>query len=431
MFMRKKFVILIFLFFSCFPMIVQAAGSITVSTGSLSIQNGGSQTFYVTASNAAGRVNISSSNAGVASVSSTSEWVENGSIPITVYGRSAGTASITISVVDAATFDEEPLSNTYSIHVNVYNPAPRPSPYTGVDNRSTNNSLKSLQVKDYSLNKVDDTHYTLEVKNSVEKIVIEGEVEDGKATVTGLGEVSLKVGENIIDIVVTAENGSTKTYSITVNRRDNHYAIKSIKEALKDEEEVIIVLGEEDDVIVQNDLEEIKKTEKMIRFSRYDENKEEVYSIVVDGSSLSSTEDIHVGGQLFFTEEEKFDKLVGYRKGISFEFLKQDAFPSGVSLRLPIKDFFKEEDQVSIYTYHPETNKVERIYKNLKVENGYVEIPLKDSSHYFVSKADITIDKDVKTKIGDSCIVAACVEFVILIIMTGIIIHLSFKRKKK
>ena len=46
------------------------------------------------------------------------------------------------------------------------------------------------------------------------KIVIKGTLSDSKAKVNGLGEITLKVGENVINITVTAENGSKKVYTI-------------------------------------------------------------------------------------------------------------------------------------------------------------------------------------------------------------------------
>lgn len=60
--------------------------------------------------------------------------------------------------------------------------------------------------------------YSIDVANSVKKIELFGEASDKSATVTGLGEHNLVVGENKLKVTVTAKNGVTRTYYITVNR---------------------------------------------------------------------------------------------------------------------------------------------------------------------------------------------------------------------
>lgn len=88
-----------------------------------------------------------------------------------------------------------------------------------------NNSLKSLTIDKNKLtpefNK-DKTEYSLIVNGDVEKITIKAEAEEGSATVSGTGEISLKEGLNKIEIVVTAENGEKKVYTINVTRKEKN-----------------------------------------------------------------------------------------------------------------------------------------------------------------------------------------------------------------
>ena len=108
-----------------------AAGGIGVSTGSLSMTTGGSASFTVSASNAAGRVDISSSNSGVARVSIGSVFLDNSSSTVTVTGVAAGTATITIRATDMTTYDDENITGatrTVSVTVNAPAPAPNPTP---------------------------------------------------------------------------------------------------------------------------------------------------------------------------------------------------------------------------------------------------------------------------------------------------------------
>ena len=89
---------------------------------------------------------------------------------------------------------------------------------TRPDNRSTNNYLSSLEVSGFSLkfNK-NTTSYDLQGNNS--STVIKASKEDSKATISGdIGTKSLNYGTNTFKIVVTAENGSQRTYTIYITR---------------------------------------------------------------------------------------------------------------------------------------------------------------------------------------------------------------------
>ncbi len=88
---------------------------------------------------------------------------------------------------------------------------------------SKNNNLSSLSVEGYELTPAfnkDTLEYSTSVPSTTEKITIKGAVEDKTATVVGLGEFAVSEGENKFEITVTAQNGSTKTYSVKVNVED-------------------------------------------------------------------------------------------------------------------------------------------------------------------------------------------------------------------
>ena len=113
--------------------------------------------------------------------------------------------------------------NTFNVTVKAENGASKI--YTIVitkpDNRSQDNSLASLSAKpvDLKFNK-NTTSYSFKVENSVKSINIEAKASDSKAKVSGTGTKTLNDYANTFSIVVTAENGSTKTYTIRVIRKD-------------------------------------------------------------------------------------------------------------------------------------------------------------------------------------------------------------------
>lgn len=65
------------------------------------------------------------------------------------------------------------------------------------------------------------TEYDLIVDLSVDNIEIDAKAEDEKADIYISGNKDLQEGENTIYIVVTAENGTKKTYKINVTKTDD------------------------------------------------------------------------------------------------------------------------------------------------------------------------------------------------------------------
>ena len=90
---------------------------------------------------------------------------------------------------------------------------------------SRNNNLKSLTVEGGELTPVfskDITEYNVTLPVDTTKAIISGAVEDGTASVIGLGEVDVVDGLNKFEVVVTAQHGEKKTYilNITVQELD-------------------------------------------------------------------------------------------------------------------------------------------------------------------------------------------------------------------
>ena len=88
-------------------------------------------------------------------------------------------------------------------------------------NGSSNNLLSSLSVAGFTLDKkfnANTTSYSISVKSDVNSISVKATSADSKAKVTVFGANALKSGKNTVSVVVTAENGSKKTYNIIVNK---------------------------------------------------------------------------------------------------------------------------------------------------------------------------------------------------------------------
>ena len=132
-------------------------------------------------------------------------WIAGGSYSIDLQPYDAS-GSATVTIVSAS----QP-SQGYD-HGDFDDDPPTPS-------KSSNNALASLTVSAGELAPAFDptiTDYTLSLPLRTNKITFTATPSDSKATVQGDGEVALRSGENKVAVVVTAEDGSAKTYNITV-----------------------------------------------------------------------------------------------------------------------------------------------------------------------------------------------------------------------
>ncbi len=88
---------------------------------------------------------------------------------------------------------------------------------------SKDNNLKSLSVEGFELSPAfskDVTEYSINVPDDVLSIKVAAQVNDGKASVRGTGTIDVSEGNNKLEVIVTAQNGSTKTYIINVTVKD-------------------------------------------------------------------------------------------------------------------------------------------------------------------------------------------------------------------
>jgi len=90
---------------------------------------------------------------------------------------------------------------------------------------SSNNNLKSLSVSGYEITPIfskDILEYNVKVNEDETKIKVSAMAEDSTATISGVGELEVSAGNNIFDIIVIAQNGSEKTYKLSVDVIDKN-----------------------------------------------------------------------------------------------------------------------------------------------------------------------------------------------------------------
>lgn len=211
---RIKYVLFTFLVIFMGNLIVNAAPSYSFYTSTSSVENGKKVTASVTIKNvAAWNVKINSSGNTSGCSQSFADATGNGgnttkTLSVTCKATSLGAIAFTLSG-DVTSSDGANISVSGSKRVTVVEPRPL----------SQNNYLASITVGDYDLSpKFDEeiTEYSVTVPSTVNEVKIDAKVKDKYASLEGTGTFEVVEGANSFKITVTAENGSTKEYTVNV-----------------------------------------------------------------------------------------------------------------------------------------------------------------------------------------------------------------------
>lgn len=140
------------------------------------------------------------------------------SVKFTFKAKKKGNATVSFKINEALDFDGNSLStSSTSKTITIKSQADVEASY------SKNNNLSSLTISSGELSpefNKNTTEYSVTVENEINKITISGNKDDSKSYVDGLKEYDLEEGNNRIEVKVTAQNGSAKTYVINVTRKE-------------------------------------------------------------------------------------------------------------------------------------------------------------------------------------------------------------------
>lgn len=255
----KKYInkILAIIFFVIILLIIlttknEAAVSLSLSPSVGEVEPGKSFSVTVRVSGGAGYVNLSASNA---TISTSSIWLDNSSQTISCVAGSNNGATITISangvIADYDTEQDTSKSSKASVKINkkeeVKTPTQEPTqtPTNKKNTTTKTNTTKTetkveetivednFNIKSLILKGIKETgeqvnislspdfdkdvyEYNCNITSDIQKIEIEKDAGEytNSIVVTGLEE--LKEGENIITLMLAAENHKAKTYTIKV-----------------------------------------------------------------------------------------------------------------------------------------------------------------------------------------------------------------------
>lgn len=186
------------------------AATLSISTSKSSVAPGETFTVTVTLNDAAGPISATTSGG----TGSASQWLENSSLSFSCTAGSSGSVTITASgtVGDFATETDISIGKTKSVSIITSTPTVK---------KSSNSNLESLQIAEgvFSPEFAKNVYeYAVIVPNEITKLNIAASQEHSRATVKVVGNEELQVGDNTVEIIVTAEDGSTSTYKIYATR---------------------------------------------------------------------------------------------------------------------------------------------------------------------------------------------------------------------
>ena len=207
----------------------QAAGLIIAFSES-TVNVGDTVTITVTGRGISGSVDLSVS--GNATLSQNRVSVNDGAASVTATINGEGSIRITATAADMIdSTTSEPYTGSTGGTITV---ASASSGDSSIDSststqKSSNANLSNLGIRpnDFSGFKPGTTTYNVTVPEDVESVEVYATAQDSGATISGTGNKTLEFGENALSVVVTAEDGTNKTYTINVTREGGEQAEES------------------------------------------------------------------------------------------------------------------------------------------------------------------------------------------------------------
>ena len=272
---------------------------------------------------------------------------------------------------------------------------------------SKNNYLKSLSVEGYDLtpefNK-DTLEYSLDLDSTIEKINISASVEDKTASVSGTGEKELIEGENIIELVVTAQNGNTRKYVIKANVKelnpinvkigDKNYTVVKRKKVLTIPDnftETTVVINDEEIPAFYNEI-----TKYTVVGLRDEEGKIDLYLYDLDSGKYTLYQELNFNSNKLFLLD----------------------VPNKIPEGLKKVKITVNEEKINAYKF--DYSDIYYIIYGMNLNTGNKDFYMYDSEEHTIQRYDTTmLDKvtEEKDKYLTVVIVLSCVCFLAMLFL--------------
>lgn len=400
----KKLLFSIIIFITC--SISVNAGAVDLYASRTTVTVGDSVIITVKTNDAMGKYSLTSSNSSVISGGINEGGFKTPSEQATYTFRThnPGTATITFTPQNMALYSNDSRytsSSSITIRVNARRQL------------STNNNLASLGIDGANLNPEFNSNtleYAVELEAGTEKINVNASVADGNASVSGTGEKEVTEGDNNIEVVVTAENGATKTYTIKATVKEYNPVKVKI-----DKDEYTVVRNKKN-LTPPNNYEETTLTINDEEIPAY-QNKITKYTIIALKDSK--------GNQNWYVKEKnnyRLYKEYNFSNTILYP-LELEEIPSGYS-----KTSIKYNDE-RITAYKLKNNSKYALIYAMNIETGKTNIYMYDSKEDTVQ---IYNDEHINELVSENELYLKILIGVSagVVLSIGIIIFLLIKNRK-
>ena len=213
-----------------------AAGSLSISSSSNTVVVGNTVTVSITLASSSplgawefdlnydqSFLKLTSSNAennGTYFVNAGNGSIKSKTYTLKFRALKSGTTTVTIGSYDVYAYDTSKMSISKSNKkISIMTQQELEASY------SKDNNLKELKVEGFELDKEfnkDTLEYSVNVPTGTTTVKVKAVVNDNTASISGDGDVQVTEGTNTIPLIITAQNGDQKTYTLVVNVEDQN-----------------------------------------------------------------------------------------------------------------------------------------------------------------------------------------------------------------
>ena len=401
--MKKKFNYVLLLLVFLIPLNVYAAGSASGSAPS-SVENGSNVTFTVTVSStAAWNLRLSGSGSTSGCSNSFADVTANGrntSKSFTVTCKATSEGTITFKATGDITSEDGTNSNvSISKSVNVVKPREKES----------ESRLASLSIDGYSIDfNRDNTNYSISVNPDVTSININASAVSSRASISGTGTKEIDLEGNQFDIICTAENGSSKVYTINVT--------------VVDQNPINAKIGEKEYTIVKSRkiltapvlTDETETTINDFKVPSYTNEKSNIVIVGLKDSDGYVKYAIYNNGEYKLYNENKSSELLLLIEKKELKGYKE----TKVTINNIEYDAYELDDRFKIVYAMNLSNGEYNFYKYDTKDNTF---------QYFNNSSETKADQKKSNILRVICIVLA----IIVVILVGVIVYLTVIKKHK
>jgi len=295
---------------------------------------------------------------------------------------------------------------------------------------STNNLLGTLVIEGYDIGfDANKLEYSLTVENNISSVKLTATAQDSKAKIEVDGSATdLEIGDNTVKIIVTAENGDKKTYTVVIKRKEEG-PTTTLGELITvinstTAEQINIEIKDENTIITSEMISAIKKNSKNISVNYYKEDAV-IYKWEIKGDNLDDISSMDVGISFDTDEKDKISSLTNYADNLYLNFAYSGDLPTGTYISINVSDKYKDGSIVNLYYYDKDNENITLVYDNLEVKNGYLKFTIEHCSEYILSMSNYVENNNLSIYQIISYILG-----VIVLALTGKIVY-DFIRQRK